>query len=273
MSVHTREHADVNYAGYLVAVFSQSGRTPEVVTTATRLRERGARVVAVTNDADSPLAAAADLTLELGAGPERAVPATKTVTAQMIRAAAVAAGVSVGSSRSTTTTITGAGLARLAPVVAEVLADRAPVVAAVERWRGHSTLLVVGRGTAYAAALESALKVRETAGVFAQGMSSADLLHGPIAAVGPDTPVLVLDADGPLKEDLDAIAERLVSTGAALIRWPAVLGERFRGDLGADVISTVAATVRGQQLAYAWARDRGNDPDRPSGLSKVTATF
>ncbi|MBO0802395.1 MAG: SIS domain-containing protein, partial [Nocardiopsaceae bacterium] len=90
-SVHTRYRADVDFTGYLAVALSQSGATPEIVETAARMRRAGAVVVGITNEPGSPLTEASDLALLTGAGSERAVPATKTVTAQLLAITAVAA--------------------------------------------------------------------------------------------------------------------------------------------------------------------------------------
>jgi glucosamine--fructose-6-phosphate aminotransferase (isomerizing) len=265
-SLHTRYMADVDYSGHLVVVLSQSGETPEIVATAQRLHERSARVVAITNDPTSSLGRAAEVSLAVGAGVERAVPATKTVTAQMLMVLAVAAAFGdIG--------VTAADLALLANEVEALLADEVPAADLAARWATNDRLLVAGRGLPLAACLETALKVRETARVFAQGISSADLLHGPIASVDVRLPVLVVDGGGPGSPELSELAARIVSIGAD-VAWCAIGRDtdlRLRPGLP-EALQVLAATVRGQQLALAWSRAKGLDPDAPEGLSKVTPT-
>ncbi|MGH2859578.1 MAG: SIS domain-containing protein [Solirubrobacteraceae bacterium] len=261
-SVHTRYRARVDYSGQLVIGLSQSGATPEIVTTCERLREAGARVIAVTNDPDSPLAAAADLSLPVRAGPELAVPATKTVTAQMLMLALVAAALGRPGGRAG---FCDDDLARLPQAVAEALADSERAAGLAAEWLACNRLVVVARGLMYAAALESALKIRETAAIHAEGISSADLLHGPIAALDADLPVLVLRGGGRTDSDLDALGERLAADAIPNAWWWPSPGL-------AEMLQPIVATVHGQQLALAWARARGLDPDAPLGLSKVTAT-
>lgn len=257
-SIHTRYGAHVDYTGQLVIGLSQSGATPEIVTACERLRARGARVIAVTNDGESPLAAVGDLSLPLEAGLERAVPATKTVTAQMLMLALVAEALGP-------VPFTETDLARLPDAVAHALHDRAPAEEAVAAWSGANRLIVVARGLMLAAALETALKIRETAAIHAEGISSADLLHGPIAALGAELPVLMLRAGGVTDADLDALARRLDGTEVPVLQWapaPAL----------SEMLAPIVATVRGQQLARAWAIAAGLEADAPAGLSKVTAT-
>jgi len=263
-SVHTRYEADVDYAGYLVVALSQSGATPEIVDTAARMRGSGAVVVGVTNEPGSPLTQVSDLTLLTEAGPELAVPATKTVTAQMLAVVAVAAAYDPS-------LVTAGDLAALPGTVASMVADRAAAEALARRWQDARRLIVTGRGLAYAAALETALKIKETARVHAEGLSSADLLHGPIAALDTRLPVLVVSAGDRFAADEAALAARLGSEGVP----HAVCGVGADLPLPAgvsEVTSPILATIRGQQLALAASLLRGLNPDAPSGLSKVTAT-
>lgn len=265
-SIHTRYAADVDYRGYLVVALSQSGATPEIAAVATRLRERGARVVGVTNATSSALSDAAELTLPLDAGEERAVPATKTVTAQMLMMTVVASGLGdIG--------LTGSTLEAVPRAVEQLLCDAGPAEILAQRWAESDRLLVVARGLLVASASETALKVRETARLFAQSFSSADLLHGPIASVHPGDPVLVLDGGGPARTDLAEITSRLAVASAAVatcgLDEAATLP--LRSSLP-EALQAVAATVRGQQLARSWACARGLDPDFPEGLAKVTRT-
>lgn len=264
-SLHTRYSAEVDYRGYLVVALSQSGETPEIATVAGRLRGRGAKVVALTSTRSSTLGEAADLTICLDAGRERAVPATKTVTAEMLLVLAVAAGLGE-------LDFGAGGLAALPGAVEAVLADPRAAEALAERWAPRDRLLVLGRGFLLASACETALKVRETARLFAQGFSPADLLHGPIASVKEDDPILILNGGGPASADLVEVHGRLTDLAAA-VATSGTGGETLSLASGLpEVLQAVAATVRGQQLASSWARARGLDPDFPDGLSKVTRT-
>src|SRR6266566_4659584 len=155
-SIATTYRSRVDLSGVLAVALSQSGRTDEIVETLTWAGDCGARTLAITNGADSPVAAAAELAFVTEAGAERAVPATKTFTTQLAEL-------------------------DVEPVVAE-LADVQGVV-------------VSGRGLAYSAALEIALKLKEACYLHAMGLSYADLLHGPIAVVDARTPAIVVAAD------------------------------------------------------------------------------
>jgi glucosamine--fructose-6-phosphate aminotransferase (isomerizing) len=265
-SVHTRYHADVDYSGYLAVALSQSGATPEIVQTAARMRAAGAAVIGITNEPGSALTEACDLTLLTEAGSERAVPATKTVTAQLLAIVAVAAAFDPG-------LITPEALRALPAAAAEAVADSAPARAVASRWADAARLLVTGRGLVYAAALETALKIKESVLVHAEGLSSADLLHGPIAAVDSALPVLLVSGGERFAADEKALTERLDRAGIP----HAVCGSGPGADLPlpagtSEVTAPILATIKGQQLALAASLLRGLDPDAPAGLSKVTAT-
>ena len=257
------------YGGWLLVALSQSGRTPEIVDIAARYAECGASVVAVTNDPESALAQESRLHIDLGAGPELAVPATKTVTSQMLAVLAIAAGLG---DVDATDSLSIAGLARLPEYVAEILADQTSIEHAVATLAEHRRLAVVGRGACYPAALETALKLQETLGVMAQGFSAADFRHGPIAVCGPDAPAVLIAGSGPADDDTRALRPELADRSAPTVefgtgpaadaKWPAL----------PTMAECILATVRGQQLALATAAYLGINPDQPVGLNKVTLT-
>lgn len=267
-SLVTRYGATGDLAGWLAVGVSQSGRTPEIVAVLEALRDAGARSVAITNDREGPLAAVADATLDTAAGDELAVPATKTVTAQVAAFATLAEAVA------TTPLPWDAGEWDALPdAVAGVLADaQAPrrCAAAVGDAQG---LIVIARGILLGAALETALKLKETTGILAEGASAADFLHGPIAVVRRELPVLTLAAGGPAAGDVDELAAAVRERGGRVLACattpdadlplPATVGE---------ALAAIPAIVRAQQLARELALLRGIDPDAPFGLSKVTAT-
>jgi glucosamine--fructose-6-phosphate aminotransferase (isomerizing) len=264
-SLHTLYEVQVDYAGWLVVALSQSGATPEIERVTRRLRDHGARTVAIVNETESALARAAELVIGLDADPERAVPATKTVTAALLAVAAVAAALG-------RPPFERAALDRLPFAVGEVLDEPGPAEALAARWARAERAFVVARGLLLAAALETALKVKETTGVLAEGMSAADLRHGPIAATGPSAPVLVLDGGGPAAADLAELVRLAQTRGAPVARAASGAADLPLPAGVPEALAVVTATVRGQQLAAALADARGVDPDAPAGLSKVTAT-
>jgi glutamine---fructose-6-phosphate transaminase (isomerizing) len=265
-SLHTLYRVDVDYRGQLVIAVSQSGATPEIVRTLEALQDSGGRGLAITNVPDSPLARAAEEVIALGMGDERAVPATKTVTGQFTAFAMLASALG-------RVAFTGSELRAVPEWVQAVLEDPAPVAAAAEALVGASQLIIVARGYLYAAALETALKIKETCSLLADGYSAADLRHGPIAAVTRGLPVVAIVASGPALPDTASLVEELRTRQVSVL----VVGDGVPADVSLpaeapEPLAPILAVVRGQQLAYELALRLGHDPDSPAGLSKVTAT-
>ena len=259
--------------GALVVGVSQSGGSDDLVQVITTARESGAHTLAVTNNPDSPLATAAELHVDVAAGHERAVAATKTYTAELFALLLLVEGIRAGDGRLPDDERTALGT--LPDLARQVLADETPVELA-PRYRFAARLVTTGRGYAYPTARETALKLMETSYVAGLAFSGADLLHGPLAMTDPDVPVLAVVGSGPggdsMREVVARLGERRADVvtvgasdvdGAALrIGTPAV-DERYGPLL--DVLPL-------QRLALALALARGEDPDAPRGLSKVTVT-
>lgn len=261
-SVLLRYGARLDFTGLLVVGVSQSGGTPEVAAYVAGARAAGARTLAVTNTPASALAGAAERTLALGAGPERAVPATKTVTTEFLALAMVAAAIG-------TVPFISADLTALPAAVARVLDDPAGVAPAVEALLARPRMLCVARGHLLGAALETGLKIEETTSRPVTCHSAADLHHGPIAIAGPQLTALTLAVPGPAGDDVAAAEEALVARGARVVGLGPGRSAGWAPGVP-EALAPVPAIVRGQQIALAMARALGRDPDRPEGLSKVT---
>jgi glucosamine--fructose-6-phosphate aminotransferase (isomerizing) len=264
-SLVTRYGVEGRLDGWLAVGVSQSGKTPEIVTVLERFGASGATTVAITNDRDSPLAQAAAATIDTAAGTEQAVPATKTVTSQFAAFAVLAEALGDDLPWSDD------AWAALPGAVTDILADDAPAAAAAAVVGDAQGLVAIARGLLLGAALEAALKLKEMTGILAEGASAADFLHGPIAVVRGELPVLTLAAGGPAAADVAEFAD------AARARGGRVLAIAPDGDLPIpasipDGLAGIPAIVRAQQLARAVSLLRGIDPDSPFGLSKVTAT-
>jgi len=251
----------------LVAV-SQSGGSPDLVETARRARARGARVLAVTNAPASELAAV-DLHVDVKAGPERAVAATKSYTAELLALWLV-----VEAWR-------GGDPARAQGVAAQAAQhlERAGEVAALaEGLAGTDRLVVTARGYSYPTAREAALKLMETTYVSAHAFSGADLMHGPVAMVSRDLPVLAVAPAGAGGDALGPVLAALRERGAELTVFGAP-GHRAPGEPGYTLretdedLSPVTDVIPLQLLALEAALARGLDPDSPRGLRKVTRTW
>jgi glutamine---fructose-6-phosphate transaminase (isomerizing) len=285
-SLATAYRAVLDLRGVLAVAVSQSGATEEIVATLEWARHCGARTVAVTNAAGSPLTEVADLTLITQAGDELAVPATKTYTTQLAAMAVLALSLQDAGPGVPASGEIGAGarigmeaLRGVPDAVAAMLGVAAEAEGLAERLVGVDTLVVSGRGYAYSTALEVALKLKETCYLTAVGLSYADLVHGPIAIVDDDTPaLLVAAADGPILPEMTGLAHRIASTGADVYgiggdhEFAAACRSALPGTSLPEHLAPFALIVPGQLLAEALARAKGLDPDAPRGLDKVTQT-
>ena len=256
----------------LVVGISQSGQSPDIVAVLDEARRQGAPTLAVTNDPDSPLAAQADYVLALHAGEERAVAATKTYTAQLTALALLACVLGDDPDRL-------AALKRVPSALENVLDREELIASGVERYRYMETCVVLGRGYNYATAFEIALKLKELNYLIAESYSSADFMHGPIAVVGSGFPAMVVAPNGKMFDTMRDFSLELKSRGAELI----IISDRQ--DLLAESVtplplpenipewlSPIVAVVPGQLFALHLTLVKGNDPDRPLGLQKVTIT-
>jgi glucosamine--fructose-6-phosphate aminotransferase (isomerizing) len=269
-SVATRYRRRLDLDGVLAVALSQSGRTEEIVETLSWAADCGAATVAITNDGASPLAAAARLALVTQAGPERAVPATKSYTTQLAALVVLALGLGADPA------LRGQ-LAAVPDAVGAVLeSDVDPLVVALSDVDG---LVVSGRGFAASTAWELSLKVRETCAIDASGLSYADLLHGPIAVADTRTPALLVAAnDGPVLAGVLGVAERLKAAGVPVHAigggraLAAVADVALPGPDLPEQLAPLALVVPGQLAVEALARRLGLDPDDPAGLTKVTQT-
>jgi len=259
--------------GALVVGVSQSGGSPDLCEVVRVARERGAHTLAVTNNADSPLAAAAELSVDVRAGHERAVAATKTYTAELLALLMLVEAVRGGGALPAQERAT---LAALPGYAADALADGTSTQLA-SRYRFAAQIVTTGRGYAYPTARETALKLMETSYLPALAFSGADLLHGPLAMADPDVPVLAVVGSGPggtaMRDVLARLGERradVVAIGpsdvdGAPLRIPTPdVDERYAPLL--DILPL-------QRLALALALHRGENPDTPRGLNKVTSTL
>ncbi len=273
-SVATHYRSRLDLSDTLVVSVSQSGATTEIVETQQWARECGAATVGVTNVADSPLADAADVALVTQAGPELAVPATKTYLTQMVALGVLADALS---DHPLPEGGLAADLDRVPDAVAGLLG--ADVSAAAEALAGADRVVVSGRGLLLGTALETALKMEETCLRPVRGYSYADLRHGPISVVSDGLlAVLVGAADGPLAEPMVDLVRDLRGRGARVL---GIGGTPAFADLcdlhlaGPDLPETVepiASIVPAQLMIEQMALRMGLDPDNPRGLNKVTQT-
>jgi glutamine---fructose-6-phosphate transaminase (isomerizing) len=263
-SVFTAYRRRPDMRNALFVVVSQSGRSPDLVMATEYARESGALALAIVNDEASPVAAAADLVLPIGAGPERAVAATKTVVLSM------QAGVQLVAA------LTGEADLRDA-------LDRFPgrldkVLACDWSAWGNSlatapAAFVAARGYGFGAAREIALKVTEILQLPALGFSAAELRHGPRAAITPATPVLLLRQNDEAGATVDGLYRDLREAGETVFAAGGSAGTLpWIGD-DHPICDPVAMLLPAYAAIESAARRRGLDPDNPQHLSKVTRTL
>jgi glutamine---fructose-6-phosphate transaminase (isomerizing) len=245
-------------SGVLMIAVSQSGGSPDLVDSLTAARACGALTVAVTNAPSSPLASAAELHVDIHAGPERAVAATKSYTAQLLALHLLLVG--------------DDGTELLPERAAATLAGSAAVELAA-RYRFAERLITTARGYSYPTAREAALKLMETSYLSAQAFSAADLLHGPLAMIDSGVPVIAVVSPGRGGQAMTQALDRLSDTGADIARIGPADGVPVVSDGVPERLLPVLEILPLQQLAWRLALDRGTDPDRPRGLRKVTSTW
>ncbi len=174
MSTTTAYGARPDLTDVLVVTVSQSGGSPDLVASTKAAREAGALTLAVTNNPDSPLAAVSEYHIDIMAGPEKALPATKTYTASLLALYLFVEGLRGGD---------GAAAKALPDLAEQLLARQNEIRALASRYRFAERMVITSRGYGYPTAKEAALKLMETSYIPALSYSGADLLHGPLAMV------------------------------------------------------------------------------------------
>jgi glutamine---fructose-6-phosphate transaminase (isomerizing) len=260
----------------LVVGVSQSGRSPDIVAVLDAAQRQGQPTLAVTNDPASPLAAVATEVLPLHCGPERSVAATKTYLTSLAALALLSAALETASER-------GRRMAALHAVPEAVAATVDAAFGRAEGFARYASInrcMVVGRGFNYGTAFEISLKLKELTGIVAEPFSPADLLHGPIAAVGQGFPVLLLAPEEPSLAGIRQVLAPLARRGADLLvisGAPDVLQQATTPlplpRQPASWLTPLVSVVPGQVMALRLAQERGADLDHPPGLTKVTETF
>jgi glutamine---fructose-6-phosphate transaminase (isomerizing) len=257
----------------LVVGISQSGQSPDIVRVVSEGRRQGALTLAIVNQPNSPLAQAAELSLDVRAGVEKAVAATKSYTAELLTLAMLSAALSGDEERI-------AALWRVPAAVQTALDLDGAAERIAAEYQGMGQCVVLGRGYNYATAQEWALKLKELAYVLADPYSAADFQHGPIAIVEPGFSVLAIAPAGAAFTDMAAVLARLrVDHKARLLvitdddeaaglahhtlRLPPAVPEW---------LTPLVSIVPAQLFCYHLTRAKGYDPEAPRGLRKVTLT-
>lgn len=257
----------------LVVGISQSGQSPDIVSVLAEGRRQGCLTLAITNELDSPLAQAADLNLDVEAGSEKAVAATKTYTAQLTSIAMLSAALLNDEKR-------WQELDRLPGWVETVLKLDKELEQTSLRYRYMQRCVVLGRGFNYATAFEWSLKLKELTYVEAEPYSSADFMHGPIAMVDQGFPVMVVNPNGMVFDSILALMRDLKQNQRAEL---AVISDRQEAlalaqapiPLPAGIpewLSPIVSIIPAQLFGYHLTRHRGFSTEAPRAIHKVTET-
>lgn len=272
-SLFTIYHRPPRFGNALVLGISQSGKSPDIVSVVAEARRQGALTAAITNVTDSDLARQSDFVINLGAGEERAVAATKTYTAQLAAMALLSSHLSGDAAMLT-------ALEEVPEAVAVTLSAQGDMAQVVQRYRYMRECVVIGRGYNYATAFEVALKLKELTYTIVEPYSSADFLHGPLAMVEGGFPVIVVAPTGAPLNELRDFTRSLLERGAevvvisddtetlALAHTPLRLPHALP-----EWLSPLTAVLPGQLFALHLSHTRHHHPDRPRGLHKVTETL
>lgn len=265
-SAITLHNAPINAVGVAAISFSQSGQSPDLVAAMAGLRSRGALTAAFVNDVKSPLALGAQYCIDLAAGPEQSIAATKSLIAQLV------AGTQLVASWSRDDALLEA-LGFLPDVLDEALTS--DWSAAIAPLVNADRLLVIARGASLAIAAEMALKFKEVCGIQAEAFSAAEVKHGPMALIDSGYRLLILAPRGPEQAEVLAFAADMRRQGASVLvaapnRHPDVQLPIAAGQH--KVLDGVSAVQSFYVMVEALARARGLDPDQPPRLKKVTLT-
>ncbi len=270
-SIHTLYHAKLDLRNALVVGISQSGEGADINLVLKAARRQGATTLGVTNEPRSTMTRLVDDVFLVRAGKQRSLAATKTYTGQLLLLYLLAA--ALGSR------VALSEVSKIPERVERALELAGEVKELVEHYRFMRQCVVVARGLNYANAFELALKLMETCYVVAERFSSADFLHGPIALIERDFPVLIFMPPGKTLRDLQRLEARLrrlrakplvissagvrLNRGTRAIRLPVSIPELY---------TPIPYIVPGQLFAAFLAQAKGLDPDKPRSLRRVTRT-
>jgi glucosamine--fructose-6-phosphate aminotransferase (isomerizing) len=282
--VYRTEHKAATGA---VMVVSQSGETADTLAALRKAKLAGRPVLAMTNVAESTMAREADASFPTEAGRERAVPATKSFTAQLLNMALLALLAAEVSEAMSADQLRAAlaALERLPEVVAAQIDGWESAVRAIApAYAGAASFLFLGRGVHYPIAREGALKLKESAYISAEGYPSGELKHGPNALVAEGTPLVMLatvdraDADSVVRyERVVQLMRDMRAQGADVLAIANGGDEVVAGlathtvfvDPMPEMLLPICEVIPLQLLAYCMAVQAGIDVDRPRNLTKA----
>ena len=271
-SLFSLYNSKFNLKNILVFGVSQSGETPEILEVLAKSRKYGAYTIGITNVVNSTISKIAEDVIYLHAGKEKAVPATKTYTAQL--SAFYLIGFVLQNNK-----IMIEKLKTMVPKYITKTLSLEPFIANIaERYRFVNSMLILSRGLNYATALETALKIKETCYIKAEALSTSDFLHGPIAIVKEDLPIIVYASQDPTFDHIYKVVNRIikeynaetivVSSNHKILNLSKIKVP-LPGTID-PIFSPIVNIIVGQLLAYYIAKVKNINPDNPRGLKKIT---
>jgi glucosamine--fructose-6-phosphate aminotransferase (isomerizing) len=271
-SLFTRYQSPPVLEKALVLGISQSGQSQDVLAVMQEARKQGALSLAITNDLESPISQAAEFTIDLHAGPELSIAATKTYTASLMALALLSAAL-------TRDQQDYEELRTIPKLAAKILNSSKEIMRSANEYRDIQSCVVIGRGFNYGTAFEISLKLKELANVLAEPYSSADFQHGPVALVKDGFPILAIIAEGMVRGEIIEFLHSLQEQNPRLI----VLADQSVEEIDADTrlpqfpattewSSPMLAVIPGQLFTLGLSLAKGLDPDHPPRLKKVTIT-
>lgn len=257
----------------LVLAISQSGKSPDIIRVVEEGKRQGSPTLAITNSLASPLAQAADFVIDIAAGEEKAVAATKTYTAELMAIALLSVALAGDEARRK-------ALEHVPGYIDEVLKVESLIAQIVERYYYMASCAVLGRGYNYATAFEWSLKMKELAYIVAMPYSSADFMHGPIAIVERAFPVMALMPDDVVFVEMLELVQKLKDQHQAEVLVLSNCKEALK--LGSQSIplpnempawlSPIVSIVPAQLFCYHLTHIKGFDTEKPRSITKVTET-
>ncbi|MBU3692674.1 MAG: SIS domain-containing protein [Candidatus Nanopelagicaceae bacterium] len=257
-----------HYEKTLLIAISQSGQSTDLLSFAQAAKDGGAYLLSITNAPESPLAKLSNLHLPIYAGPELAVPATKSYVGQLMASYLL---VMMWSNQKV-------DIDSIIKAARENSDDSDKYVEFAKNIEIDKPIYVLGRGFSYPNAKEFALKLQETSLIPVQGMSSSDFLHGPIASLNTAAQVVFI-ASQHLPENSFGEAPGRVRAITGRVFWIGNPRQAMDKDLvlktapsSSELTSSICDAITFQKVTHYLATSNGLDPDSPEGLSKVTIT-
>ena len=271
-SVVTIYDAAMDLSNCLVIGVSQSGGSVDINEYLEHSKRCGAMTICITNEHSSEITHVTDHAIFCDAGKEKSVAATKTYTTSL--AAFYLLSQALADNRSAPDSLLGC-----AEAMRTILDMDSQIKERAERYRYAESTIAISRGLNYCTALEVALKLAETCYMKTRGFSAADLMHGPIASVHEDDPCIIIAPPGKAEAGMreaalslnDKNAETIIFSSDDVMLSTATVPFKMPIEVDEE-LSPLAYVLPGQLFAYHLSITKGNDPDNPHGLSKVTIT-